>query len=148
MKALALLLPSLMLASCATVSLQMYGGPPKPESEISIVRLWGQAGIVQKIDGKEAGVKGTESHAYLLPGDHTFEIKLIRIQGYHILCGALCDSIFNTPRVVKARTEGGHSYTFKALNDEAVTIVIEDKGTAWDPLCLDPRRYRDGKDCS
>lgn len=94
----------------------MYDGPPKPDSEKSIVRLLGQAGIVQKIDGKEAGVKGIESHAYLLPGDHTFEIKMMRIQDYHILCGALCDSIFNRPRVVRARTEGGHSYAFKALN--------------------------------
>ena len=146
-RVIVLLLSLVTLTSCATVSLQLYEGPQRPDSDVSIVRLWGPGGIVQKIDGKDAGVRGTESHAYLLPGDHTFELKLMRIQAYHVLCGALCDAIFNKPRTVTARTEAGHAYTFNTLNDEAVTLVIEDKGTSYDPLCLDPRRYREGKDC-
>jgi len=51
------------------------------------------------------------------------------------------------PRVVAARTEAGHAYTFKTLDDEAVTVVMEDKGVSYDPLCLDPRRYREGNNC-
>jgi enoyl-CoA hydratase/carnithine racemase len=86
-RVIALLLSLVTLTSCATVSLQLYDGPQRPNSDVSIVRLWGPGGIVQKIDGKDAGVRGTESHAYLLRGDHTFELKLMRIQADHVLCG-------------------------------------------------------------
>ena len=147
MRVIALLLAMIALTSCATVSLQLYDGPPRPESEVSVVRLWGPAVIVQKVDGKDAGVRGTESHAYLLPGDHRFQIKIMRIRGYHFLCGALCDSIFNTPKIIVARTEAGRTYTVKFLNDEAGNVILEDRGTSYDPLCLDPRRYREGKNC-
>ena len=147
MKVIVLLLAVLLLTSCATISLQLYDGPPKSDSEVSIVRLWGPSVIVTTIDGKDAGVRGTESHAYLLPGEHTFEVKLIRILGYHLLCGALCDWIFNKPRIVKANTEAGHTYTVKFLNDEAGNVAIEDRGVSYDRLCLDPRQFREGKNC-
>jgi hypothetical protein len=61
--------------------------------------------IVQKVDGKDAGVRGTESHAYVLPGELTF------------------------------------------LNEDQGNVVLEDRGTSYDPVCLDPRNYRDGKNC-
>jgi hypothetical protein len=142
-----LLLLAIVTSSCAVVSLKMYEGPPKPDAEVSIVRLWGPAVIVQKIDGKDAGVRGTESHAYVLPGDHEFEVKLIRIRGYHLLCGALCDAIFNKPKIVKGATQPGHTYTLKLLNDEQGNVVLDDRGTSYDPVCLEPRNYRDGKNC-
>ena len=146
-RAVAGLLVAAALGGCATVALQLYDGPPRPAADVSTVRLWGPGVIVQKVDGKDAGVKGTESHAYLLPGEHTFEVKLVRIRGYHLLCGILCDAIFNKPKVVTGRTEAGHSYTFRFVNDEAGSVAFEDKGANYDPVCLDPRNYRDGKNC-
>lgn len=70
-----------------------------------------------------------------------------RIRGYHLLCGALCDAIFNKPKIVKGPTQAGHTYTLTFLNDEQGNVVLEDRGTSYDPVCLDPRNYRDGKNC-
>ena len=142
-----LLLLAMVSTSCGTIALQMYEGPPKPEAEVSIVRLWGPAVLVQKIDGKDALVRGTESHAYLLPGEHTFQIKRMKILGMNLLCGMLCDAIFNAPTTLTARTEPGRVYTFKFMNDEVGSVVIEHRGPDYDRVCLDPRRYRDGKNC-
>jgi len=142
-----LLLAMSLLTSCAVEALKMYDGPPKLDTDVSILRLWGPGVMVLKVDGKDAMVKGTEGHAYLLPGDHTLEVKLVKLAGYNLLCGALCDSIFNRPKTVETSTQAGRSYTVRYVDDAAGTIAIDDKGTNYDPLCLDPRRYREGKNC-
>src|SRR5213593_3525981 len=94
-----------ILAGCAEISFQQYAGTPKPDAEVSIVRLWTPTTrsifvspglIAEKIDGVEAGSVGRTSHAYLLPGEHEFQVRFI-----------------NKPKIVKATTLPGHAYTLR-----------------------------------
>ena len=140
------------LAGCAEVSYQSYSGTPKPDSEVATVRLWTPTttnvftspGLLMKeIDGRPAGDVGRASHAYLLPGEHEFQVTFIQVKAYNLLCGALCDSIFNKPRTFKARVEAGRTYVLKYVDDEKGTVVLEDKGTSYDPRCLRAREYKE-----
>jgi len=131
----------LSIAGCATISEHMYEGSPKPESEVSTIRTWGNAVLLEKVDGKPLQSPTRESHLYILPGDHDFQLHVMKIQAYHLLCGALCDAIFNKPHFVRATTLPGHTYTFRFLNDEQGNVAIEDRGEHYDPYCLEPRSY-------
>src|SRR5215467_5025639 len=100
-----------VLAGCAEVTYQGYAGQPKAAPSVAVVPLWPPTQskifsspglIVLSIDGVEAGSVGRTSHAYLLPGEHELEIKFIQVKAYNLLCGALCDAIFNKPRIMKA----------------------------------------------
>ncbi len=152
------LLPSIIpiLSGCAELSLQQYDGPAKPDSEVSIIRLWTPTTttifdspglIVEKIDGKDAGSNGRTSHAYVLPGEHELQIHLIKIHGYNLLCGALCDAIFNKPQFIKTATQAGHTYTVRYVNDEKGSVVLDDRGERYDPVCLRARTFKDGQNC-
>ena len=55
-------------------------------------------------------------------------LTFIQVKAYNLLCGALCDSIFNKPRTFKARVEAGRTYVLKYVDDEKGTVVLEDKG--------------------
>jgi len=143
-----------LLAGCAEISYQGYSGTPRPDSELAIVRLWtptttnvfSSPGLLMKeIDGHAAGEVGRTSHAYLLPGDHEFQVGFIQVRAYNLLCGALCDAIFNKPRTFKATVEAGHTYLLKYVDDEKGTVVLEDKGTKYDPRCLKAREFREAK---
>jgi hypothetical protein len=98
-----LLLVTVLFAGCAEVPYQGYVGGAKPETEVATVRLWTPTTtnvftspglIMQKIDGIQAGDVGRASHAYLLPGEHEFEVGFIQVKTSNLLCGALCNSIF------------------------------------------------------
>jgi hypothetical protein len=86
----------------------MYEGTKQSDSEVSISCTWATAVILEKVDGKELQANIRESHVYVLPSDHEFQIHVIRLRAYHFLCGALCDAIFNKPRFVRASTLPGH----------------------------------------
>lgn len=144
------------LGGCAEVSYQAYSGSPKPEAELAIVRMWTPTTtnvftspglLMQEIDGRPAGDVGRTSHAYLLPGEHEFEVAFIQVRAYNLLCGAVCNAIFNKPRKFKATVEAGHTYLLKYVNDEQGTLVLDDKGTEYDPRCLRAREFRDVKTC-
>ena len=149
-------LMTLAISGCAEVALREYSGPPKADADVAIVRLWTPTTttifqspglLVEKIDGKPVESYGRASHAYVLPGDHEFQIHLVKIRAYNLLCGALCDAIFNKPQFVKARTEAGHTYTFRYVNDEKGAIALDDRGTRYDPRCLRAREFKDGIGC-
>ena len=139
-----------ILAGCAEISFQQYPGAPKPDAEGSIVRLWTPTPknifvapglIVEKIDGAEARSVGRTSHAYLLPGDHEFQVRFIQVKSYHLACGALCNAIFNKPKIVKATTSAGHVYTLRYIDDAEGSVVLDDRGTDYDPRCLKAREF-------
>jgi hypothetical protein len=151
-----LLLAALLVEGCSEVSLKEYDGPAKVDTEISIVRLWTPTEtnvfelpglMVEKIDEKPVEDYGRASHAYLLPGRHDFQIHLLQVKGYNLLCGALCDAIFNKPQFVHATTRAGHAYTFRYVNNEKGTVVLDDRGTHYDPRCLKARQFKDGTNC-
>lgn len=96
---------------------------------------------MQKIDGKEAGDVGRSSHSYLLPGEHEFQVGFIQVKAYNLLCGALCDSIFNKPAIFQANVEAGKIYTMKFINDEKGTVVLQEQSEHFDKTCLNPREY-------
>jgi hypothetical protein len=140
----------LLLAGCAEVPYQGYAGAPKPETDVATVRLWTPTTtnvfsspglIMRQIDGLPAGDVGRASHAYLLPGEHEFEVGFIQVKAYNLLCGALCDSIFNKPRTFRAKVEAGKTYLLKYVNDDQGTVVLEDKGANYDKTCLKAREY-------
>lgn len=144
----------LVLAGCAEISYQGYSGTPKPDSDVAIVRLWTPSTtnvftspglIVNEIDGRPAGDVGRTSHAYLLPGEHEFQVRFIQVKAYHLLCGALCNAIFNKPRTFKATVEAGQIYLLKYINDEKGTVVLEDKGPDYDRRCLKAREFKDAQ---
>ncbi|WP_220811787.1 hypothetical protein [Pseudomonas paralcaligenes] len=156
MKKIALLLAGLILSGCAEVTYQQYSGAPRSNAEISTVRLWTPTTtsvfkspglLVEKINGIEPGPFGRVSHAYLEPGEHEFQVKYMQIKSYNLLCGALCDAIFNKPATFKASTLPGHTYTLKYINDNQGTVTLEDKGTEYDPRCLEVREFANGKNC-
>jgi len=139
-----------ILAGCAEISFQQYAGEPKPDAEVSIVRLWTPSTknifvapglIVEQIDGVEAGSVGRTSHAYLLPGEHEFQVRFIQIKSYHLVCGALCNAIFNKPKIVKATTLPGHVYTLRYIDDAEGSVVLDDRGTDYDRRCLKAREF-------
>ena len=139
-----------VLSGCAVTQHQAYDGPAKPESEVAIVRLWTPAEtsplsspglLMKKIDGKEAGDVGRSSHAYLLPGEHEFQVKFTQIKAYNLLCGALCDSIFNKPFIFQASVESGKIYTMKFINDQNRAVVLQEQTNSFDRKCLDPLEY-------
>ncbi len=141
---------TLSLVACAEVPYQGYSGAPKPETEVAVVRLWTPTTtdvftspglIMRQIDGSAAGDVGRASHAYLLPGEHEFEVSFIQIKAYNLLCGALCDAIFNKPRTFLASVEAGRIYLLKYVNDDKGTVVLEDKGSNYDKSCLKAREY-------
>lgn len=145
-----------ILSGCAEESLQQYAGAARPESEVSIIRLWTPTTtnvftspglIVEKIDGKDAGSNGRTSHAYVLPGEHELQIHYIQIHGYNLLCGALCDAIFNKPHFIKATTQPGHTYTVRYVDDEKGSVILDDRGEHYDPVCLRARTYKGGQNC-
>lgn len=140
----------LLLVACAEVPYQGYSGAPRPEAEVATVRLWTPTTtnvfsspglLMQKIDGLPAGDVGRASHAYLLPGEHEFEVGFIQVRAYNLLCGALCDSIFNKPRTFRAKVEAGRTYLLRYVNDEKATVVLDDKGSSYDKSCLKAREY-------
>jgi hypothetical protein len=99
------------------------------------------------IDGKDAGSNGRTSHAYVLPAEHELQIHLIQVHGYNLLCGALCDAIFNKPQFIKATTLPGHTYPVRYVNDEKGSVVLDDRGGHYDAFCLKARTYKDGQNC-
>jgi hypothetical protein len=145
-----------LLGGCAEVSYQGYSGSPRPDAELAIVRMWTPTttnvftspGLLMKsIDGRPAGDVGRTSHAYLLPGEHEFEVGFIQVRAHNLLCGAICDAMFNKPRTFKATVEAGRTYVLKYVNDEQATVVLDDKGTDYDPRCLKAREFREAKSC-
>src|SRR2546422_9587763 len=102
---------------------------------------------LEKIDGVEAGSVGRTSHAYVLPGEHEFQVRFIQVKGYHLVCGALCDAIFNEPKLVKAATLPGHVYTLRYIDDRDGTVVLDDRGTDYDRRCLKVREFSEGTGC-
>jgi hypothetical protein len=97
---------------------------------------------MRQIDGAPAGDVGRASHAYLLPGEHEFEVAYIQIRAYNLLCGALCDAIFNKPKTFRAAVEAGKVYLLKYVDDAAGTVVLEDKGSGYDRSCLLARDWK------
>jgi hypothetical protein len=145
-----------IVAGCAEESVQGYAGPAKPESDVSIIRLWTPTTtniftspglLVLTIDGKDAGSNGRTSHAYVLPGEHELQIHYIQVHDYNLLCGALCDAIFNKPRSIKASTQAGHTYTVRYVGDEKGSVVLDDRGEHYDPVCLRARTFKNGQNC-
>src|SRR5262249_42698032 len=141
---------TLLLVACAEVPYQGYSGALRPETEVAIVRLWTPTTtslftspglIMRQIDGLPAGDVGRASHAYLLPGEHEFEVGFIQIKAHNLLCGALCDSIFNKPRTFRASVQAGRVYLLKYVNDDKGTVVLEEKGLNYDKSCLKAREY-------
>ena len=156
MTRIALMLMAIVLAGCAEISFQHYSGSAKPDAEVSIVRLWTPSTknifvspglIVKKIDGVEAGSVGRTSHAYVLPGEHEFQVRFIQVKGYHLLCGALCDAIFNKPKIVKATTLPGRVYTLRYIDDREGSVVLDDRGTDYDRRCLKAREFSSATGC-
>lgn len=150
MKQFAAAILTFVLSGCAVTQHQGYEGPAKPESELAIVRLWTPTEtsvfsspglLMQKIDGKEAGDVGRSSHSYLLPGEHEFQVGFIQIKAYNLLCGALCDSIFNKPAIFRANVKAGKIYTMKFINDQKGTVVLQEQAEGFDRRCLNPREY-------
>ena len=146
-----LVLVALLFSGCAEITYQNYPGA-KSEAEVSIVRLWTPTTtnvftspglLVLKIDGIDAGSNGRTSHAYLTPGEHEFEVKYIQVKAYNLLCGMLCDAIFNKPKIFKATTRAGGVYTLRYVNDKDGTIVLDDRGASYDRRCLRAREFRD-----
>jgi hypothetical protein len=153
---LALLAIVVLLCGCSEMSVRGYEGPPKPDTEVAIIRLWtprttnifqSPGLIVELIDDKEAGANGRTSHAYILPGEHKLQIRLIQVKAYNLLCGALCEAIFNKPQIITATTRAGHTYTVRYINDQNGTVVLDDRGDRYDPVCLAARTYKNGTDC-
>jgi hypothetical protein len=147
----AVLILVVLVAACAEVPYQGYSGAPKPDSEVAVVRLWTPTTtnvfsspglLMSKIDGQPAGDVGRASHAYLLPGEHEFQVGFIQVKAYNLLCGQLCDSIFNKPATFKANVEAGKTYLLKYVNDTKGTVVLEDKGSNYDPHCLKAREFK------
>ena len=103
--------------------------------------------VVQEIDGQPAGDFGRTSHAYLLPGDHQFQVKFIQVKAYNLLCGAICDSIFNKPRRFNATVEANRIYLLTYVNDENGTVVLEEKGANYDRRCLLAREFQKASNC-
>ncbi len=83
----------------------------------------------------------------MLPGEHEFQVRFIQVKGYHLLCGALCDAIFNKPKLVKAATLPGHVYTLRYIDDRDGTVVLDDRGTDYDRRCLKVREFSEGTGC-
>ena len=156
MRRVGLLAATMSIVGCAEVALQRYDGPERPTTEVSTVRLWTPTAtnifdspglMVKAIDGKPVEDYGRASHAYLLPGDHQFEIHLMKVSGHNLLCGAACDAIFNKPQIVQAATQAGRAYTFRYVNDEKGTVVLDDKGAQYDPRCFKAREFKQGSNC-
>ncbi len=142
---------AIILSACAETQYQAYQGNPKPENDVAIVRLWTPTTsnvfsspglLVKEIDGKPAGDVGRAAYAYLLPGEHEVLVAFIQVKGYNLLCGALCDAIFNKPRAFKASVEPGKIYLLKYINDDKGTVVLEDKGAAYPRNCLLAREWK------
>ncbi|MBI2276486.1 MAG: hypothetical protein HYU74_03970 [Dechloromonas sp.] len=150
MKALTAIALITTLSGCAVTPYQGYAGSAKSDKEVAIVRLWTPTQtnvfsspglLMQKIDGNAAGDVGRASHAYLLPGEHEFQIKLIQVKAYNLLCGALCDAIFNKPVEFKSIVEAGKIYVPKYVNDTKESVILEEQPESFDRVCLNPREY-------
>lgn len=150
MRYVAMFLAFWVISGCAVTQYQGYSGSAKPESEVAIVRLWTPTEtnvfsspglLVQKIDGKDVGDVGRASHAYLLPGEHEFQVGFIQVKAHNLLCGALCDAIFNKPAVFKANVKPGKIYTFRFINDKNGTVILQEQPDSFNRICLNPREY-------
>lgn len=139
-----------ILTGCAVTQYQGYAGPARPDKEVAIVRLWtptetnvfSSPGLLMlEVDGNPAGDVGRSSHAYLLPGEHKFKVGFIQVRTHNLLCGALCDAIFNKPAEFKATVFSGKTYVPKYINDEKGTVVLEEQSANFDSTCLNPRQY-------
>jgi len=150
MKVLTLISLLATLTGCAVTQYQGYAGSAKPDKEVAIVRLWSPTQtnvfsspglLMQEIDGKSAGDVGRSSHAYLLPGEHEFKVSFIQVKAYNLLCGALCDTIFNKPAEFKSAIMAGKIYVPKYINGENGTVILEEQADDFDRTCLNPREY-------
>ncbi len=119
----------------------MYEGPDKPLARVATVRVWSPGLIVRGIDGKPAMSSGRETHAYLDPGEHEFEVS-------HVVADASSD-----PVTLRVLTRAGRTYVFgyQLLDRDRVSFFFEDKGQNYDPDCLIPKPGAkggaEGKDC-
>lgn len=150
MKALTAIALIATLTGCAVTPYQGYAGSAKPDKEVAIVRLWTPTQtnvftspglLMQKIDGNAAGDVGRASHAYLLPGEHEFQVGFIQVKAYHLLCGAICDTIFNKPAEFKSLVMAGKIYVPKYVNDAKGSVILEEQSDNFDRTCLNPREY-------
>jgi hypothetical protein len=151
MKALTAIALIFALTGCAVTQYQGYAGSAKPDIEVAIVRLWTPTQtnlftspglLMQRIDGNEAGDVGRASHAYLLPGEHEFQVGFIQVKAYNLLCGAICDAIFNKPAEFKSVVAAGKIYVLKYVNDARGTVILEEQSDNFDRTCLNPREYK------
>lgn len=140
----------LALSGCSVTQYQGYEGPAKPDKDVAIVRLWTPTQtdifsspglLIQKVDGNTAGDVGRSSHAYLLPGKHQFQVEFIQVKAYNLLCGAICNAIFNKPRQFEGTVVAGKVYLPTYINDEKGTVVLEEQSGDFDRACLNPRDY-------
>ncbi|NWD66980.1 hypothetical protein HX870_05120 [Pseudomonas gingeri] len=97
---------------------------------------------MQKIDGRAAGDVGRSSHAYLLPGKHQFQVEFIQVKAYNLLCGAVCNAIFNKPAEFESTVVAGKVYVPKYMNDGKGIVTLEEQPADFKQVCLNPREYR------
>lgn len=125
-----------LITGCAN-SPHLYGGEPKPLSEVARVSLMGyqrQAGVViKKIDGRSWDYGPV---VYLLPGEHTFELSVStspNLSGGMITWqGALVTAT--------TRVEAGHAYLpeTEVLSGKAYVRFV-DAGTDFPDACMPSR---------
>jgi len=70
-------------------------------------------------------------------------VGFIQIKAYNLLCGAVCDAIFNKPRTFRTTVEAGKIYVLRYVNDPNGTAVLDDKGMNYDRRCLKAREFKD-----
>lgn len=137
MTRIAVIVAAMVLAGCAEISFRQYSGAPKPDAEVSIVRLWTPTTknifvspglIVEKIDGVEAGSVGRTSHAYLLPGEHELQVRFIQVKRLSPPVRSAVYRVISYPEGSGIFIPAGPSSAHKARSVTHVTrlVLVED----------------------
>lgn len=125
------------LLGCGAHFKHIYEGNPKPEAELAVVRTWNQGILIRSLD--DYRVSGTDHYLYLVPGEHEFNFNLGGLKAHNLICGLLCDEMFDK-NISKYQLVAGHTYipVFDAENEK---IEMKDMGTDYNLACHNP--YRD-----
>ena len=101
---------------------------------------------MEKIDGKDAGSNGRTSHAYVLPGEHEWQVHYIQYMA--TTCAAARYVMPSSTSLISLkRPRSLVTPMVRYVNDEKGSVVLDDRGEHYDTVCLKARTHIDGQNC-